>query len=83
MGTLTVTTKGQVTLRKDVLNHMGVRPGGRIVVDMLPDGRVEVRAERAQGRVSDVFNVLKPARGKALSLAQIQRIAASGWAGKR
>ena len=83
MGTLTVTTKGQVTLRKDVLNHLGVQPGGRIVVDKLPDGRVEVRAERPQGRISDVFNVLKPAKGKALSLAQIERITTRGWAGKR
>lgn len=83
MGTLTVTTKGQVTLRKDLLVHLGVQPGDRIVVDKLPDGRVEVRAERSQGRISDVFNALKPVRGKTLSLAQIGRIAADGWAGKR
>jgi hypothetical protein len=27
MSTLTVTSKGQVTLRKDVLDHLGVQPG--------------------------------------------------------
>ena len=27
MRTLTVTAKGQVTLRKDLLEHLGVRPG--------------------------------------------------------
>jgi bifunctional DNA-binding transcriptional regulator/antitoxin component of YhaV-PrlF toxin-antitoxin module len=29
MSTLTVTAKGQVTLRKDVLEHLGVHPGER------------------------------------------------------
>ena len=27
MSTLTVTAKGQVTLRKDILKHLGVQPG--------------------------------------------------------
>ncbi len=41
MGALTVTAKGQVTLRKDLLKHLGVRPGEQIEVETLPDGRVE------------------------------------------
>ena len=41
MSTLTVTAKGQVTLRKDVLEHLGVHPGEKITVDKLPDGRIE------------------------------------------
>ena len=40
MSMLTVTAKGQVTLRKDILRHLGVSPGDRITVDKLPDGRV-------------------------------------------
>jgi bifunctional DNA-binding transcriptional regulator/antitoxin component of YhaV-PrlF toxin-antitoxin module len=40
MSTLTVTAKGQVTLRKDLLEHLGVRPGEKIAVDKLPDGRI-------------------------------------------
>ena len=36
MSTLTVTAKGQVTLRKDVLEHLGVHPGERISVSKLP-----------------------------------------------
>jgi bifunctional DNA-binding transcriptional regulator/antitoxin component of YhaV-PrlF toxin-antitoxin module len=38
MSTLTVTAKGQVTLRKDLLKHLGVNPGEKITVDKLPDG---------------------------------------------
>jgi hypothetical protein len=33
MATLTVTAKGQVTLRRDLLEHLGVRPGEKITVD--------------------------------------------------
>src|SRR5438067_187061 len=32
MSTLTVTAKGQVTLRKDLLEHLGVEPGDKIAV---------------------------------------------------
>ena len=40
---LKVTTKGQITLRKAVLDHLGVRPGERVSVDLLPAGRVVLR----------------------------------------
>jgi len=42
--TPTVAAKGRVTLRKDVLAHLGLRPGQRVAVEKLPDGRPEVRA---------------------------------------
>ena len=42
--TLTVTARGQVTLRKEVLRHLGVKPGEKVVVDFLPAGRAELRA---------------------------------------
>ena len=83
MTTLTVTAKGQVTLRKDLLKHLGVQPGDRLEVDRLPDGRIEVRAARPGGRIDDVFGMLHRADGPSLSLADIERIAGEGWAGKR
>jgi AbrB family looped-hinge helix DNA binding protein len=83
MPTLTVTAKGQVTLRKELLEHLGVRPGERITVDKLPDGRIEVRAARPTGKISDAFNFLKKANGPVLSIEEISEIATRGWAGKR
>ena len=50
MITLTVTTRGQVTFRKGVLKHLGIQPGGKIRLDLLPDGRAELKADRPQGR---------------------------------
>ena len=84
MSTLTVTAKGQVTLRKDLLEHLGVQPGEKITVDKLPDGRIEVKAAGPTGRISDVFGSLKTKRrGRALSIDDMNKIIARGWAGKR
>lgn len=83
MTTLTVTAKGQVTLRKDVLRHLGVQPGEKISVDKLPDGRIEVKAARATGRISDVFGFLKREGGPSLSIEEMNEIIAGGWAGER
>ena len=83
MSTLTVTAKGQVTLRKDVLEHLGVRPGEKITVNKLPNGRIEVTAAPPTGRISDIFGYLKRKDGPSLSIEKINEIAARGWAGKR
>jgi len=84
MSTLTVTAKGQVTLRKDVLEHIGVQPGEKISVEKLPDGRIEVKAAGPAGKISDAFGYLKSKRkGRSLSIDDMNRIIASGWAGKR
>lgn len=83
MSTLTVTAKGQVTLRKDVLQHLGVQPGDKITVDKLPDGRIEVKAARPAGAISDVFGMLKRKKGASLSIEEINEITARGWAGRR
>jgi bifunctional DNA-binding transcriptional regulator/antitoxin component of YhaV-PrlF toxin-antitoxin module len=82
MATLKVTAKGQVTLRKDVLKHLGVRPGEKISVELLPGGRVEAQAARPQGRISDVFNVFRRDGRPSLSIEEINELTAQGWAGK-
>jgi bifunctional DNA-binding transcriptional regulator/antitoxin component of YhaV-PrlF toxin-antitoxin module len=83
MSTLTVTAKGQVTLRKDLLKHLGVNPGEKITVDKLPDGRIEVKAARPARKISDAFGFLKKKDGPSLSIEEMTEIAARGWAGKR
>lgn len=82
MTILTVTAKGQVTLRKELLRHLGVQRGEKIAVDALPEGRLEVRAALT-GRISDVFDLLKRPDGPALTVEEIGEIAARSWAGRR
>jgi len=38
MPVLTVTARGQVTLRKEYLRHFGVKPGDKIDLTLLPEG---------------------------------------------
>jgi bifunctional DNA-binding transcriptional regulator/antitoxin component of YhaV-PrlF toxin-antitoxin module len=84
MSKLTVTSKGQVTLRKDLLDHLGVQPGQKIAVEKLPEGRIEVKAVRLTGKISDLFGSLKRGRkGRPLSIEEMNEVIARGWAGKR
>lgn len=81
MPVLTVTAKGQVTFRRDMLEHLGVRPGDKLAVHKLPDGRIEVRAAGA-GSIADLFGALKQEGAEPLSLDALDAIIAEGWAGK-
>jgi hypothetical protein len=83
MSTLTITAKGQVTLRKDLLQHLGVGPGAKILVNKLPDGRIEVKAARQIGKISDAFDFLKRKNAPSLSIEEMNEVAARSWAGRR
>jgi AbrB family looped-hinge helix DNA binding protein len=83
MSTLKVTAKGQVTLRKDLLKHLGVSPGDQVAVDVLPGGRIEVRAAKRTGKISDVFGMLRREGGPVLTIEEINEAIAAGWAGER
>lgn len=80
MMTLTVTARGQVTFKKEVLKHLGIQPGDKIHLDLLPDGRAELRAERPQGSWYDLRSVLKgKTNGARLSIKEIgEAIAEAG-----
>lgn len=59
MSTLTVTARGQVTFRKEVLPHLGIKPGEKIELDLLPGGRAELRAAHPEGSFRDLRGILK------------------------
>ena len=83
MTLLTVTSKGQVTLRKDVLEHLGVGPGDKIEVEKLPSGRVQVSAPRKTGKISDLSGMLKRPGQPTLTIEEMNEIIADSWAGTR
>lgn len=81
MTTLTVTTRGQVTFKKDVLKHLGIQPGDKIHLDLLPDGRAELKAERPQGSWRDLRSVLNgKTNGTRLSIEEINEAIAKAGA---
>lgn len=83
MSTLTVTSKGQVTLRKDLLQHLGVEPGQKIEVIQLPGGRIEVRAARSGGTIDGFIGLLAGKTQKVATLDEINAATAEGWAGRK
>jgi len=83
MPTLTVTARGQVTFRKDVLQHLGIKPGEKIEVDKLPDGRIALRAARPSGTIDDFIGLLADRTRKVATLDEINEAAAAGWTGRK
>ena len=82
MTTLTVTARGQVTFRKDVLQHLGIRPGEKIEIDKLPDGRVSLKAARPAGTIEGFIGLLAGKTSKIATIDEINEAAAAGWAGR-
>lgn len=81
--TLIVTARGQITLPKDVLQHLGVRPGEKIEFDKLPNGRISLRAARPSGKIDRFIGLLADKSRKVATLDEINEVAASGWAGQK
>lgn len=83
MTTLTVTARGQVTFRKDVLQHLGIKPGEKIELDLLPDGRGVLKAARPAGTIAGFVGLLAGKTKKIATIEEINTAAAQGWTGKK
>lgn len=82
MTTLTITSKGQITFRKELLKHLNSQPGDRLEVQLLPGGRLEVKA--APTADVDVFlGLLEGKTTKVASIEEIDAAAREGWQGGR
>ena len=82
MSTLTVTARGQVTFRKDVLRHLGVKPGEKIELELLPNGQGILRAARPQGTVDGFIGILAGKSTKVATIEEMNEAVAEGWAGR-
>ena len=75
--TLRVTAKGQITLKKEVLRHLGVQPGDKLAVDLLANGRIQMRSKGGTSPAS-VFDMLARPGLPRLSIEEMNEVAASG-----
>jgi bifunctional DNA-binding transcriptional regulator/antitoxin component of YhaV-PrlF toxin-antitoxin module len=90
---LTVTKRGEVTIDRAVLDHLGVKPGESLAVKLGPQGRVSLSAatpeagpdaDRPHGRIEDTFGMLNAYHaGPPLTIEAINEAIESGWAGRR
>jgi bifunctional DNA-binding transcriptional regulator/antitoxin component of YhaV-PrlF toxin-antitoxin module len=79
---LSVTAKGQITLKRSVLDHLGVRPGQKVGVTLLPNGRVELRPTEGVRDISSVFGFLKREGQRAITLEEMQETIEAGACGE-
>jgi bifunctional DNA-binding transcriptional regulator/antitoxin component of YhaV-PrlF toxin-antitoxin module len=82
VSTLTITAKGQITLKQELLRHMNVAPGQKVEAVKLPDGELMVRAAKPTGSIKDFSGSMAKKGGPRLTIEQINEIAAKGWAGE-
>ncbi|MGH6738654.1 MAG: AbrB/MazE/SpoVT family DNA-binding domain-containing protein [Bradyrhizobium sp.] len=84
MSSIIVNAEGQIVLSEDIVRHLGLRRGDKLIADKLPGGRIELRVFRPTGNISDVFGCMKLKKGgRPLSIDELNEIIADGWAGKR
>ena len=75
---LTVTAKGQITLRRGLLQHLGIAPGQQLEVDKLAGGVLALHVKTQSGLESFVGCLPPPAR--ALSLDELNTLSRQSWA---
>ena len=75
-----VTAKGQITLKRELLFHLGIRPGERVDLEKMPAGELRVRAARSTGTIDGFLGVLAGKSKKIATLKEINEAAMSGWA---
>jgi bifunctional DNA-binding transcriptional regulator/antitoxin component of YhaV-PrlF toxin-antitoxin module len=86
MTSLTITAKGQVTFKRDLMRHLGIRPGQRVEVEKLSRNELRLRAAQPKGSIKDFIHILdgipRPKAGKPLTIDKMNEIIAAGWAGE-
>ena len=83
MATLTVTSRGQVTFRKEVLRHLGVKPGEKIELELLPGGKGIVKSANPKGKIENLFGMLAGKTKVKLTIEEIKEATERAWAGER
>jgi len=99
MAKLTVTAKGQITLKKEVLKHLGVKPGDKVDVSLMEDGVALVSAKNEDTEtgsfmpgttestpkrgISKFAGSLKSDDGIKLTIEEIKEATERAWAGER
>jgi hypothetical protein len=72
MAIVGTTSRGQLTLRREIFQHVGIKPGEKLEIDLLPGGEFRGRAVRKKGSISDLAGFLKgKTNGARLTIEEI------------
>lgn len=73
---LKITAKGQITLRRELLRHLGVGVGDRVRVEALPEGALLLTPEQEERPLSRLAGFLRNkvrTGGRPRSIEEMQR----------
>jgi antitoxin PrlF len=79
MPTSTITSKGQVTVPKEVREHLRLKPGDRIDFVMGRTGQITLKAIDTD--IRSLRGILKSKRKEPLSIEEMNKVIARGYAG--
>lgn len=82
---LTVTAKGQVTLAREVLDHLGIRPGDKVEATIGDGGTVILAGAPTDmdGDLDAFFGALHRHGRAAVSIERMNEVIADAWSGRR
>jgi len=75
--------KGQITLKRNLLQHLGIKLGERVELDMLPDGEIRLKAVRPTGTIEGFLGALAGKTEKVATIDEMNEAISSGWAGMK
>lgn len=78
MTALTISAKGQMTLRRELLQYLGMAPGLQVEIHKKAHGVLTLQAKAPEGL--EAFAACLPVPPKALSVDEMNDIIAKSWA---
>jgi len=80
MSTMTVSARGQVTFRKEVLQHLGIKPGDKIELQLLPGGKGVIQAAKPAGSIEAFVGLLAGRTSKVATIEEMDEAVGGGAA---
>jgi antitoxin PrlF len=81
MPTSAVTSKGQITIPKEIRDLLGLKPGDRVVFEKDRTGRVLLKATSTD--IRSLRGILKTKRKRPVTIEEMNEAIARGYAGFR
>lgn len=80
MTIVTVNPQGQIIVDEDVVKQLGVKPGDKLELSVLPGGKAEIGAPEKTLTFRDVKGMLhEAANGKVLTIEEINEVIEDAW----
>ena len=80
MATLTPTSRGQITLRKEYMENLGIKPGDKIELGKAPDGKLTLEKAPSKGSWDNFFGCLAGQSSVKLSIEEMNEAIADAAA---